>query len=95
MSSLHLCSIIYFLLGETIYTTFDVFVTAVYSCLDYYPGYPYWANTNDIEITDLLLYHIPQYLEYVGPLHCSVEYPVVPFLDSRQSLPVVCFHDGR
>ena len=30
MSSLHLCSIFYFLLGDTIYTTFDVFVTYIY-----------------------------------------------------------------
>ena len=27
--------------------------TVVYSCLDYYPGYPYCANTNGIEITVL------------------------------------------
>ena len=30
MLSLHLCSIIYFLLGETTYTTFDVFVIYIY-----------------------------------------------------------------
>ena len=27
--------------------------TVVYCCLDYYPGYPYCANTNGIEITAL------------------------------------------
>ena len=30
VSSFHLCSIIYFLLGETIYTTFNAFVTYIY-----------------------------------------------------------------
>lgn len=33
--------------------------TAVYSCLDYYPGYPYCANTNGIEITVLRFIVIP------------------------------------
>lgn len=42
----------------------------VYSCLDYWsPGYPYCANTNGIEITVLrLLYHIFQWLKYIGLL---------------------------
>ena len=31
----------------------------VYSCLDYYPGYPYCANTNGIEITVLRFIVIP------------------------------------
>ena len=33
--------------------------TVVYSCLDYYPGYPYCANTNGIEITVLRFIIIP------------------------------------
>ena len=33
--------------------------TVVYSCLDYYSGYPYCANTNGIEITVLRFIVIP------------------------------------
>ena len=33
--------------------------TVVYSCLDYYTGYPYCANTNGIEITVLRFIVIP------------------------------------
>ena len=33
--------------------------TAVYSCLDYYPGYPQCANRNGIEITILRFIIIP------------------------------------
>ena len=33
--------------------------TAVYSRLDYYPGYPYCSNRNDVEITILRFMMIP------------------------------------
>ena len=33
--------------------------TAVYSCADYYPGYPYSSNRNGVEITVIRLMIIP------------------------------------
>ena len=49
--------------------------TVVYSCLDYYPGYPYCPNTNGIEITVLRFIVIP-HISIIGicrPLAQSIE----------------------
>ena len=54
--------------------------TVVYSCLDYYSGYPYCANTNGIEITVLrfiVIAHI-SIISHISinttVMHCTSEY---------------------
>ena len=53
------CIILFFLSGKCLSKTPPYGGTVVYSCLDYYPGYRYCANTNGIEITVLRFIVIP------------------------------------
>ena len=56
----------------------------VYSCLDYYPGYPYCANTNGIEITFLRFIVIPN-ISIIG-IYRSPARSIVQLYTALQSI---------